>query len=96
MRECLITRFRQLTVTHDAREVWEDFLVVSFCSLCWTDGEVCQAEIAAVEARYTCRENELLAEMFAIVDREELEEIHRSLEMGKWASGLLRYIVDHI
>ena len=59
-------RFRRLSKTHDSREVWMDFLVVSFCSLRWADGEICLAEIAAREARYTLKENELLAEMFVL------------------------------
>lgn len=76
-----------------------DFLVVSFCSLCWTDNEVCLAEISVREARYTLKENELLAEMFALAERGILEEVHRSLRLEEdeeWANGLLRYIMEHL
>ena len=99
IRRKFVARFRQLTKTHDSREVWVDFLVVSFCSLYWGDNEVCLAEISTREARYTLRENELLAEMFALAEGGILEEVHRSLcleEDEEWAWGLLRYIVEHL
>lgn len=99
IKEEFVSRFRQLTTAHDSREVWVDFLVVSFCSLHWADGEVCLAEISSREARYTLRENELLAEMFALAEGGILEEVHRSLcleEDEEWAWGLLRYIVEHL
>ena len=99
IRREFVSRLRQLTVTHNSREVWVDFLVVSFCSLYWGDNEVCLAEISSREAHYTLRENELLAEMFALAEREILEEVHHSLyleEDEEWAWVLLRYIVEHI
>lgn len=99
IRREFIAKFRQLTAAHDSREVWVDFLVVSFCSLYWGDNEVCLAEISTREARYTLRENELLAEMFALAEGGILEEVHRSLcleEDEEWAWGLLRYIVEHL
>lgn len=98
-RKEFVARFRRLATTHDSREVWRDFLVVSFCSLCWTDNGVCLAEISAREARYTLKENELLAEMFVLAERGILEEVHRSLRLEEdeeWANGLLRYIMEHL
>ena len=99
IRREFVSRLRQLTVTHNSREVWVHFLVVSFCSLYWGDNEVCLAEISTREARYTLRENELLAEMFALAKGGILEEVHRSLQLEEdeeWAGGLLRYIMEHI
>ena len=99
IRREFVSRLRQLTVTHNSREVWVDFLVVSFCSLYWGDNEVCLAEISTREARYTLRENELLAEMFALAKGGILEEVDRSLQLEEdeeWAGGLLRYIMEHI
>lgn len=99
IRREFVARFRQLAKAHDSREVWMDFLAISFCSLCWTDGEVCLAEISAREARYTLMENELLAEMFALAEKGVMEEVHRSLWLGEdeeWARGLLRYIMERL
>ncbi len=98
-RKEFFARFRRLAKTHDSREVWVDFLAVSFCSLRWADGEVCLAEISAREARYTLKENELLAEMFVLAERGILEDVHRSLRLEEdeeWANGLLRYIMEHL
>ncbi len=65
----------------------------------WTSLLFRFAEIAAREARYTLKENELLAEMFVLAERGILEEVHRSLRLEEdeeWANGLLRYIMEHL
>lgn len=68
-------------------------------SAAYTGPTASLAEISSREARYTLRENELLAEMFALAEGGILEEVHRSLcleEDEEWAWGLLRYIVEHL
>ena len=97
-----LARFRQLTTARCLLEVWTDFLTVSFCSICWTDNEVCQAEISAVEGRYQPQENELMAEMFALAaagDAGFLEDAYQSFHLGQASKriiGLMRYVQENL